>query len=55
MVIGGLPTMKARAQESDRLIEWSFREFTNYRLFGAGERVPTRPMSWLGAKATRWR
>src|SRR5205807_5923004 len=33
MVLGGLPTMKARAQESERLAEWAFREFNDYQLF----------------------
>ena len=31
LVISGLPTMKARAQESERLIEWAFREFNDYQ------------------------
>src|SRR5271169_563676 len=50
MVLGGLPTMRARAQESDRLIEWAFREFNDYRLFGAGDTVDEAPV-WLGADA----
>ncbi len=33
MVLGGLPTMKARAEESERLVDWAFREFNDYRLF----------------------
>jgi serine-type D-Ala-D-Ala carboxypeptidase (penicillin-binding protein 5/6) len=50
MVLGGLPTMKARAEESDRLIEWAFREFNDYRLFAAGDKVEDAPV-WLGADA----
>jgi serine-type D-Ala-D-Ala carboxypeptidase (penicillin-binding protein 5/6) len=50
MVLGGLPTMKARAQESDRLIEWAFREYNDYRLFAAGDKVEDAPV-WLGADA----
>ncbi len=50
MVLGGLPTMKARAQESDRLIEWAFREYNDYRLFSAGDKVDEAPV-WLGADA----
>jgi D-alanyl-D-alanine carboxypeptidase (penicillin-binding protein 5/6) len=50
MVLGGLPTMKARAQESDRLIEWAFREYNDYRLFGSGDTVDQAPV-WLGADA----
>jgi D-alanyl-D-alanine carboxypeptidase (penicillin-binding protein 5/6) len=50
LVLGGLPTMRARAQESERLIEWAFREFNDYRLFGAGEKVDDAEV-WLGAQA----
>jgi serine-type D-Ala-D-Ala carboxypeptidase (penicillin-binding protein 5/6) len=48
LVLGGLPTMKARAQESERLIEWAFREFNDYRLFGAGDKVEDAEV-WLGS------
>jgi D-alanyl-D-alanine carboxypeptidase (penicillin-binding protein 5/6) len=50
LVLGGLPTMKARAQESERLIEWAFREFNDYQLFGAGDKVDEAEI-WLGAEA----
>jgi D-alanyl-D-alanine carboxypeptidase (penicillin-binding protein 5/6) len=50
MVIGGLPTMKARAQESERLIEWAYREFNDYRLVKAGDILDEAPV-WLGAEA----
>jgi D-alanyl-D-alanine carboxypeptidase (penicillin-binding protein 5/6) len=49
VVLGGLPTMKARAQESERLIEWAFREFNDYRLFAAGDKVEDADV-WLGAE-----
>src|SRR5438045_3501349 len=48
LVLGGLPTMKARAQESERLIEWAFREFNNYKLFAAGDKVEDAEV-WLGS------
>jgi D-alanyl-D-alanine carboxypeptidase (penicillin-binding protein 5/6) len=48
LVLGGLPTMKARAQESERLIEWAFREFNDYQLFNAGDTVDDSEV-WLGA------
>ena len=41
--------MKARAQESERLIEWAFREFNNYRLFSPGDKVDDGDV-WLGAE-----
>ena len=49
LVIGGEPSMKARAAESERLIEWAFREFQNYKLFGAGDKVDDADV-WLGAE-----
>jgi len=47
LAIGGLPSMKARAQESERLIEWAFREFNDYQLFSAGDKVDDADV-WLG-------
>ena len=41
--------MKARAQESERLIDWAFREFNNYKLFTAGDKVDDAEV-WLGAE-----
>ena len=49
LVLNGLPTMKARAQEGERLTEWAFREFNDYRLFSAGEKVDDADV-WLGAE-----
>ena len=47
MVLNGLPSMKARAQESENLIDWSFREWENYALFKQGETVQSAGV-WLG-------
>jgi D-alanyl-D-alanine carboxypeptidase (penicillin-binding protein 5/6) len=47
MVLNGLPSMKARAQESENLIDWSFREWENYALFKQGETVQNAGV-WLG-------
>src|ERR1700756_2063487 len=49
LVLGGLPTMKARAQESERLIDWAFREFNDYRLFTVGDKVEDGDV-WLGSQ-----
>src|SRR6202023_762859 len=49
LVLGGLPTMKARSQESERLIEWAFREFNDYKLLAAGDKVEDAEV-WLGAE-----
>src|SRR5579863_5101981 len=50
LLLSGLPTMKARAQEGERLAEWAFREFNDYQLFTAGEKVDDAEV-WLGTEA----
>jgi serine-type D-Ala-D-Ala carboxypeptidase (penicillin-binding protein 5/6) len=50
-VFNGLPTMRARAEESERLLEWGFREFENVSLFRAGEVVEEVPVH-LGDRRT---
>lgn len=51
LVVNGLKSKKARSREPERLMEWAFREFNNYPLFKAGEKVEDAPV-WLG-KAPR--
>lgn len=51
LVVNGLPSMQARADESARLIEWGFREFDSYPLFNRGETVETAAV-WFGAEGT---
>ncbi|HEY0836472.1 MAG TPA: D-alanyl-D-alanine carboxypeptidase family protein [Azospirillum sp.] len=51
LVVNGLPSMQARADESARLIEWGFREFNTYALFKAGETIEQVPV-WLGMQET---
>ena len=41
LVVTGLPSMAARAEESERLIDYAFREFENVPLVKAGEQVET--------------
>jgi D-alanyl-D-alanine carboxypeptidase (penicillin-binding protein 5/6) len=48
LVVNGLDSVRARAEESARLMEWGFREFDNYRLFAAEDTVE-RAEVWLGA------
>jgi len=47
LILNGLPSIKARSKESERFLEWGFREFNNYRLFSAGNTV-TQASVWLG-------
>ena len=51
LVVNGLPSVKARSDESERLLSWGFREFNNYALFKAGDTVDDAPV-WLGAEDT---
>ena len=51
LVFNGLPSMRARGEESERLLEWGFREFENVVLFRAAEVVQEVPVH-LGERAT---
>ena len=51
LVVNGLPTMRARGEESERLLEWGFREFDNVTLFRAAETVEDVPV-YLGQRST---
>ncbi len=50
MVLAGLPTMKSRGTEGERLLEWAFREFNDYKLVKAGETLDQADV-WLGQAA----
>jgi D-alanyl-D-alanine carboxypeptidase (penicillin-binding protein 5/6) len=49
MVLAGLPTMKSRITESERILDWAFREFGAYPLFKPGDTVDQADV-WLGAE-----
>ncbi|WP_052045913.1 D-alanyl-D-alanine carboxypeptidase family protein [Candidatus Paracaedibacter symbiosus] len=51
LVINGLPTMKARAEEATKLMTWAMKNFASIRLFKAGQVVETAPV-WLGSEET---
>lgn len=51
LVMNGLQLQKDRTEESQRLIEWAFREFDDYKLFKAGDSV-TDAEVWLGQQAS---
>ena len=51
VVVNGLTSMKLRAEEAERLLDWSYREFENVSLFTAGDTVEQAPV-WLGTAAT---
>jgi len=47
-VLNGMTSMKQRAEEGERLMEWAFREFEDVTLFTAGDVVERAPV-WLGS------
>ncbi len=51
LVVAGLPSMRARAEESERLLEWGFREFENVVLFRAADTIEEIPVH-LGERRT---
>lgn len=51
LVVNGLPSEKSRRIESQRLFDWGFRDFDNYKLFAPGEQI-TSATIWLGDKAS---
>ena len=51
LVVSGLPSMRARGDEAERLIEWGFREFDNVVLFGAADTIEEVPVH-LGERRT---
>jgi D-alanyl-D-alanine carboxypeptidase (penicillin-binding protein 5/6) len=51
LVVNGLGSMRARAEESERLFEWAFREFENVIVFRAADTVEEVPV-YLGERAT---
>lgn len=50
-VISGLDTERARAEESERIVNWAFRQFTMQSLVPAGETVVNAPV-WLGTEGS---
>jgi D-alanyl-D-alanine carboxypeptidase (penicillin-binding protein 5/6) len=51
LVLNGMTSMRQRAEESERLMDWAFREFEDVTLFTAGDTVEQAPV-WLGTSAT---
>jgi D-alanyl-D-alanine carboxypeptidase (penicillin-binding protein 5/6) len=49
VVVNGCATSHQRSEESERLMEWAFREWENVRLFAAADTVEQAPV-WLGTQ-----
>ena len=50
LVLNGLESERARADETVRILDWGFRSFKNYKLFAAGTPVENVPV-WQGTYA----
>ncbi len=50
-VLSGMKSMNARSQEGEKLIDWAYREWGDYKLVKAGDTVDEAPV-WLGVAAT---
>lgn len=50
LVVNGLKSSRDRAEESEKLINWGFREWNSYALFKAGD-IVTEANVWLGTDA----
>ncbi len=51
VVLNGMTATSERAQESEKLLNWGFREWNSYALFKAGETVMDAKV-WLGSEGT---
>ena len=51
LVVNGLKSVNERSRETERLLQWGFREFGAFDLFKAGETVEAAP-AWLGEAPT---
>ena len=51
LVVNGLGSVRERSSESERLLEWGFREFGTFKLFEPGEVVSDADV-WLGQEQT---
>ncbi|MCQ2965201.1 MAG: D-alanyl-D-alanine carboxypeptidase [Alphaproteobacteria bacterium] len=49
MVVNGLQSMRERSEESQKIMNWGFRNFDNYTIIEAGKKITTIPV-WFGEK-----
>lgn len=50
LVLNGMPSEKARAEEGVRVLDWGFRAFKTYKLYAAGAVIENAPV-WQGTYA----
>lgn len=46
-VMAGMASNKERSEEAERLMSWGFREFNNYEVLTAGQKIASLPV-WFG-------
>ena len=51
IVLNGMLSNRARKNESQRILDWGFREFGNFNLFAADEKITSVDV-WLGEKSS---
>lgn len=51
LVVNGLDSKRDRATESEKLLDWAFREYGNFELYAAGQTVVDADL-WVGQQAT---
>lgn len=51
LVLNGMSSVNERSRESERLLDWGYREWSNYALLKAGEKISDAEV-WLGAQPT---
>jgi serine-type D-Ala-D-Ala carboxypeptidase (penicillin-binding protein 5/6) len=51
LVLNGMPTSRARVEESQRLMNWAFASFEDVTLFRAADTIEDAPV-WLGTRRT---
>jgi len=51
LVVNGLGSVRERRTESQKLLDWGFREFDNYDLFAKGETISSANV-WLGSETS---
>jgi len=50
-VVSGLETLRSRAEESEAIVNWAFRQFAERSVAKAGERIAEADV-WMGAQAS---
>ena len=50
LILNGLKTSRQRSLESERILDWGYRVFSNYKLFKPGQ-IVTHTKVWMGDKS----